>query len=73
MNNEDMVGLGSSLGIVVLLGALTLKGMFRRKHDSKLLYEELLKSNRRAIYLASILDRHGIELDEFDIIAMHES
>jgi hypothetical protein len=33
--------------------------------------EALLSANRRELYLAGLLDKHEVEIDEFDLIALN--
>ena len=73
MREADLIKLGHTLGTVAMFGIVVLNRKFRRKRDYQLVMDELLRANRRELYLASILDKHGIEFDEFDIIALNEA
>lgn len=70
VKERDLIQLGHTLGTVIWVGAFALTGTFRRRRHSKLLQEELLKANRREQYLAAMIDRYEIEVDEFDLIAL---
>ena len=73
MNEKDLIALSHILGPAVLISIITLNRKFRNKKlSNKLVREELLRSHARELYLASMLDKHGIELDEFDVIAFNE-
>jgi hypothetical protein len=74
MNDDDLIALGSVLGAVVILGLVALDSKLRRKRNyTKILEKALESANARVLYLATMLDDNGIELDEFDIIAIYES
>ena len=72
MNEKDLIALGHILGPAVLISIITLRKFRNKKLSNKLIREELLRSHARELYLASMLDKHGIELDEFDVIAFNE-
>jgi hypothetical protein len=72
MRERDLIQLGHALGSVILFGAIALSGRFSRRRDNKLLIEELERAKRRYLYLASIIDKNEIEIDEFDKIALTE-
>lgn len=70
MTERDLAILGRSLGAAVMLGYLLYSGTFRRRRYNQILLEELERTHRRELYLASMLDHYDIEIDEFDLIAL---
>lgn len=70
VNERELIRLGHLLGSAVMVGSILLRGTFRRRRDNNLLMEELLSANRREQYLAGMIDKHEIEVDEFDLIAL---
>ena len=70
-SERELIRLGHTLGTVVMLGSILLTGRFRRKQHSNLVMEELLRSQRQIDYLVSLLVKHEVEIDEFDMIALH--
>jgi hypothetical protein len=70
VTERELATLGRTLGTVVMLGYLLYGGTFRRRRYNRILAEELERSHQREMYLASMLDKYDIEIDEFDLIAL---
>lgn len=69
MTERDLITLGHTLGTIVFVGTIVLRRRAQRKRQ----YQELLSAHRRALYMADMLVRHGVEPDEFDLIAIAQS
>jgi hypothetical protein len=70
VTERDLITLSRTLGTVVMLSYLLYGGVFRRRRYNQILAEEVAKSHQRELYLAGMLDKYGIEVDEFDLIAL---
>jgi hypothetical protein len=73
MREKESIELARRLAPVAMFGVVTLTGIFGRKRQNEVLKTELIAAQNRSIYLASMLDKHGVELDEFDRIALTEA
>lgn len=73
MREKELIQLARVLAPVVMFSAVTLTGIFGRKRQNEVLKAELIKAQNRITYLASMLDEHGVEPDEFDLIALTEA
>lgn len=71
MRERDLIQLGRILAPAVMFSAMAISGMFRRRRNNTLIMEALLSANRRELYLAGLLDKHEVEIDEFDLIALN--
>ena len=72
MTNAELTKLGHTLGTAVMLGIVVFGRKANLWRENRELKSELMSANKRALYLAQILDEKGIELDEFDHIALRE-
>lgn len=72
MTNAELTKLGHTLGTAVMLGIVVFGRKANLWRENRMLKSELMSANKRALYLAQILDEKGIELDEFDHIALRE-
>jgi hypothetical protein len=70
MREKELIQLVRVLAPVVMFGVVSLTGIFGRKRQNEVLKAELIKAQNRSNYLASILDEHGVEPDEFDLIVI---
>lgn len=73
MREKELIQLARVLAPVAMFGVVTLTGIFGRKRQNEVLKAELIKAQNRITYLASMLDEHGVEPDEFDLIALTEA
>lgn len=67
MNEKE---LGQTLGAALVLGIVLLGGKFRQRRTRRQLLEELVRTHKREMYLAGMLDKYGVEVEEFDLIAL---
>jgi hypothetical protein len=70
MTPRQQIQLGQILGTALYAGWFALRRRSAKKHTIETLAQELESSYNRGLYLASLLDKHGIEVDEFDLIAL---
>lgn len=70
MPERDLIRLGHTLGAALMLGYLLYGNPFRRRRKNQILEEALESTHQRMLYLAGMLDKYDIEIDEFDLIAL---
>ena len=70
MNEAELIRLGQILGSLAIVGFYALNSRSQLRRSNKALRELLISSQKRELYLASIIDKHEIELTEFDLIAL---
>lgn len=73
MGQKETVALVRTLVPLAMFGVVTLTGIFGRRRQNEVLKAELIKAQNRITYLATMLDEHGVEPDEFDLIALTEA
>ena len=72
VSERELIAIGRTLGTAAMLGAILLQRRISRRRYVKHLETELRKARGRMLYLASLIDKHGVEVDEFDLIALRE-
>ncbi len=70
MTQRDLIILGRILGTVGMSSYILFSGRFRRRNYTQHLEEELKKARQRELYLAGMIDKYDVEIDEFDLIAL---